>query len=209
MYRLIVDTSAYAGNFERAAVAFATGLVGDCGVGEEEAAAARAELSQEDLTFWADQVIPVDDEGCSRPVEIWPTPGWYNHGLGEHFPDTPEGRQAGLLAYRAAVRREAERTLAVYRHRSPETLAPIETDNEAKIRKADALTEVSRYPAYQSIAVQLSVRPSPEQMARFVHRVRERLATPRRPWEAVVEVTGARLEEAHAQAEVVWRSATT
>jgi len=35
MYKFIIDTDQYAGNFEREMCAYLTGTVGECGVGDE------------------------------------------------------------------------------------------------------------------------------------------------------------------------------
>jgi len=82
---VIVDTEQYAGNFERDMVAFITGQVGECEVGEEHAATARYELSAKTLQWFDDNVLQLPDEhGCRRPANLSPTPGWYNDGNGNH-----------------------------------------------------------------------------------------------------------------------------
>lgn len=73
---VIVDTDSYAGNFERDLVAWMTGLVGDCEVGEEYAELARAEsaaLGFDDGCFGLPEAIQVDEQGngCWRPASIW------------------------------------------------------------------------------------------------------------------------------------------
>jgi hypothetical protein len=84
---LVVDTDAYAGNFERYMTAYMTGQVGECAVGEEVVAA----LPEADLTAlaWVAEVIgqEVDEHGVHRPVRIEPTPGFFNDGRGQHFRD--------------------------------------------------------------------------------------------------------------------------
>ena len=92
---LLVHTTGYAGNIERALCAFATGQVGDCGVGEEFALLASAEMVHKD--WWDAHVKQVGDEhGVKRPCSIAATPGWLNNGMGEHYPANapPERIQA-------------------------------------------------------------------------------------------------------------------
>lgn len=88
---LAVDTAQYAGNFEREMVAFITGQVGECGVGQG-IAWAEEENIQNLAWFQAHAVQVQDDSECARPASIWPTPGRFNNGVGGHFDDTPEVR---------------------------------------------------------------------------------------------------------------------
>ena len=44
---IIIDTEDYAGSFERPMVAYITGQLGDCGVGEESQLEALAELPED------------------------------------------------------------------------------------------------------------------------------------------------------------------
>lgn len=88
MYKFIIDTDSYSGNFERELVAYCTGLVGDCGVGEEEAAEVPEdiiEMFSECIEFASD-----DDDSCLRPASIEPTPGFYNDGNGNHYKIHPD-----------------------------------------------------------------------------------------------------------------------
>lgn len=80
-YLFVIDTDAYAGSFERQMCAYVTGQIGECGIGKEQAQIAQKEIPHvvaqlEDLV---DQVP--DDYGCHRPVSIFPTPRWFNHGM--------------------------------------------------------------------------------------------------------------------------------
>lgn len=63
----LIDTSCYAGNFERQMCAYLTGRVGECGKGQE-----MADLYLGDPF---DNVIDwPDEDGCTRPVTIWSGP---------------------------------------------------------------------------------------------------------------------------------------
>jgi hypothetical protein len=75
----IIDTDSYAGNFERDMCAYITGVVGDCGVGEEFAKMYEEEMNvDEDLeNVFVDYLeFRPDDHGCARPCDLWPTKGW-------------------------------------------------------------------------------------------------------------------------------------
>lgn len=81
-YIFIIDTDSYAGNFERDMCAYLTGVVGDCGVGEEykelyfeDTGEGEESIFSEYLEFRAD-----DEHGCHRPTSIWKTKGWLSVG---------------------------------------------------------------------------------------------------------------------------------
>lgn len=88
-YLLIVDTNLYAGNFEREMTAFATGVLGECEVGDsmledffEAAAAFGYGVDPDEL----DAISPFEDlmkqkpdgEGCNRPCSISMQHGQHN-----------------------------------------------------------------------------------------------------------------------------------
>jgi hypothetical protein len=99
-YILCLDTDHYAGNFERDVTAYATGVVGECEVGQEEATKFFAEtdgVSDSILDEIDNKVTQTEDEhGCFRPCSIQYTPGWVNNGMGRAYrqsmdvPPTPE-----------------------------------------------------------------------------------------------------------------------
>jgi hypothetical protein len=71
----IVDTSEYAGNYERNVVAFMTGQVGECSVGFESSEFFWDESDDGEKLFVERAVIQKPDEhGTFRPASIWPTP---------------------------------------------------------------------------------------------------------------------------------------
>jgi len=64
-YGFVIDTDTYAGNFEREMCAYMTGMIGDCGVGDEY-------VDFEIQDMFHDNVKSVaDDSGCYRPVTIY------------------------------------------------------------------------------------------------------------------------------------------
>lgn len=87
---LVIKTDAYAGNFERGMCGYCTGMVGDCGVGEEEAQIFYDEMGLTPDDFnWKDGGVDVkyisedwdnpfglvvtsraDDHGCRRPTTM-------------------------------------------------------------------------------------------------------------------------------------------
>jgi hypothetical protein len=85
----VIDTEQYAGNFERDMCAYMTGLVGQCGVGEELVRYFDEEVDDETKNEIQSIVDEEGDEhGCQRPVKIYPTEGWFNNGNGKHYKNT-------------------------------------------------------------------------------------------------------------------------
>lgn len=169
-----IDTNKYSGNFERQMCAFITGRIGECEVGTKE--------QNEYLKIHSPikNVIRVaDDRGCRRPVEIETTPGIWNNGLGFYFKDGEE-KQA-LLEYRRYVRKDKEKwILIVEGHRGKNV--PTWTDEaidrtikgyKEEIMEAYALTEVRKWPAYQSVRIHFSDPPTKEDMIIMMTRAYE------------------------------------
>ena len=101
---LVIDTDSYAGNFEREMTAFCTGRVGECGVGEWEAASYLEWLATEgrDDPFGDLVAMRPDEHGVERPTAIWPTPGRTNDGAGTHS-DVGPGSPARFPAYESVA----------------------------------------------------------------------------------------------------------
>lgn len=74
MYKFIIDTDSYAGNFERDMCAFLTGRVGECEVGHEFAERFSSEVGRE----FHNVVDQADEHGVFRPCETETTPGWFS-----------------------------------------------------------------------------------------------------------------------------------
>jgi len=89
IYRFIVDTEQYSGNFERQMVAYMTGVTADCEVGAEEAKVfAEEELEQGKRPYdkYEEAILfSPDDNGHYRPVYIWPNDAYFNDGKGNYF----------------------------------------------------------------------------------------------------------------------------
>lgn len=86
-YLFIIDTDSYAGNFERELCAYITGVLGECGVGDQE----QIEFNKSVSDALAEQFCEIvehvaDDHGCFRPCAISETPDRGNNGYGSHGP---------------------------------------------------------------------------------------------------------------------------
>jgi len=153
-YLFVIDTEEYAGNFEREMYAYVTGQVGECEVGEEVARMAR----KKDASFFTrleDLVKSIPDElGDYSPVSIFPTPGWFNNGVDGHY---RLGQEVEALAhYKQQVEKRAREAPLAYaeRHRDK-----VRTEEQKKVDEANALTEVPKHHAYQSVAIYLHKIP--------------------------------------------------
>ncbi len=159
MKGFIVDTDKYAGNFEREMCAVVMNAIGDCGVGDNLINT----WDEEDLSGYTRQV---NDEGCYRPVEIYPSPYYYNNGMGFHYKDTPEGRKEALEKYKQSwvdyntphIER-AKRNLVAEKPDHP-SWTPEACKGEIKrlkdeIEKAMSSTEPHKYSAYNSVLFHL------------------------------------------------------
>ena len=80
LFKLVVDTEQYSGNFEREMCAYITGQVGECGVGDNWVDNYASTIIH--LDWWNNHIVnrPDDsDSPCYRPVSIYPTLGWGNN----------------------------------------------------------------------------------------------------------------------------------
>ena len=85
-YIFVVDTEKYSGNFEREMVAYMTGFVNECNVGKVEADIFKKEVNNKKFKYIDNILIEkFNDHDRLSPLAIWPTPGWYNNGSGQHF----------------------------------------------------------------------------------------------------------------------------
>ena len=198
---VVIDTNEYAGNFEREMCAFITGQVGECGVGDRLIAKAREELAEDTFNNtleWIEESIvqESDDNGCSRPCSIWPTPGWYNNGMGRHYKDVPGSEEQALKdSYEALVeytRSQLEMVTARIENNNFEDsskpgawdeAACIRTKKriEAELAEAKAKAKVSKWPAYMSVAIFFEEVPPKEVMDVIVERAK-RFAEERPDW---------------------------
>ena len=128
----VIDTEQYAGNFEREMCAYVTGMLGDCGVGDEETAVFDEEISDNPFANVVSQ--RADEHGCHRPTSIWPTPGWYNHGMGGHYREGDDD-EAALADFNQKITAYADDNRMAADH-------PFRT-KEGKLTKHDAFLSVA------------------------------------------------------------------
>lgn len=169
-FLLIIDTSEYAGNFERELVAYMVGCVGEDDVGSAIAEAACAALESAGIEL-PDPISFTDDKGVSRPATIYPTPGWFNDGLGNEWPDDADPADV-QAKYDEAVRSQADETRKVYGH------MPEYGEERAQNILKKVGTEVRRWPAYLSVAVGFEDELDPSALEVMVQRAKDFCADP-------------------------------
>lgn len=169
----VIDTEHYAGNFERELTAYITGQVGDCGVGDDMVKLYQSEVDKKDHNKFDDwlEYRTDKDNGCHRPCAIYPTPGWFTHGMGEHFKKCQE--EAALKSYIVCMvsentkRIEEQRKIKEILQRGEKysnwTVAAC--DREIKqcqneIDKVVKMKNVNAYPAYLSVAIYFDKNPT-------------------------------------------------
>jgi hypothetical protein len=201
---IVVDTESYAGNFEREMCAFVTGQIGECGVGEDIAEEEAGSIRH--LDWWRDHVVPEpDDNGCRRPASIWPTPGWFNNGLGGNYRDDPalygEAADAGAEAMRAHHARYREQNEKAKAAGHPSWVnADIDAIRESDARKVAAYRErARRHPSHLSVAIFVDEVPPDDVMSELRERAALFASGRRhlRSWQSgdPLVVTGFRIEE--------------
>jgi hypothetical protein len=172
-FAFIIDTEQYAGNFEREMCAYCTGQIGDCGVGDEFALLFNKEENISDDYF--DNIAQESDEhGCARPCKIYPTEGWFNHGMGGHF---REGQEKEALKHYIAAVEKYETPLLKQAEKNKVKLAGEKIQNwtiegcgreikghSKRIKKANKLIKVRKYPAALSVAILFYKKPTKEQI---------------------------------------------
>ncbi len=147
-YLFVIDTDTYAGGFERQMCAYLTGQVGECGVGKENTKLAEQEIP-EAVSRLEEMIKQIPDEhGCNRPVSIFPTLGWFNHGAGGHFRDGQE--EEALVDYKKKIKENFEKAHESYIKEHHEK---VRAESQQKIDEANALTKVKKFPAYMSVAI--------------------------------------------------------
>lgn len=188
-YIFTVDTDQYAGSFERQLVAYMTGQIGECEVGEEEANSFREEESQETFNLFQNIVdhVPDPDNGCIRPATIVATPGWFNTGMGNHHRDgTPDSE--ALEAYKKAkyeyelkYREMHAKYLEQLRagrevgHWTEQTLLEEIQRYDRLLAETEANTTFHKYPAFMSVGLYLNSRP-PQELVKILKRRAEAFA---------------------------------
>lgn len=141
-FYFVIDTDKYSGNFEREMCAYITGQYGECGVGSEIANKVKNELGKLYNTFQdivEHSTDSDDDYPCFRPCKIYPTPGYYNNGLGFEFKDGEE--ELAKQKYLEFADKNPQYDLS---------------DSVQEMSKKG----VAKFPAYMSVAIFFNKKPS-------------------------------------------------
>jgi len=194
-YTFVIDTEQYAGNFERQMCAYVTGQIGACGVGDEEAKQYKTETHKQPLSFIEERVDDNDDSPCMRPVKIYPTPGWFNHGMGGHFKEGQEAK--ALIDYRKQVKVCHAPIIKQVKHSDwgeADKKREIKS-HEKEISDAMKLKKVYKWPAYLSVAIFCSRKPTNKEIDFMKERAKKFAAM------SEITVTGFRLVEEKVESE--------
>jgi len=196
-----IDTNEYSGNFERPMCAFITGQVGDCGVGDELIENALEELAQDTFNNtleWIEEhiVSESDDHGCHRPASIWPTPGWYNNGMGKHYLDNPSTEEQAIKDHYESVKAYSAGQLNMVNERlstgnfepddkpggwTKEACERTKVRLESELVEAKSKTKPNKWPAYMSVAIFFDEVPPKEVIDVMMERAL-RFASERPDW---------------------------
>ena len=98
----VIDTTDYAGNFERELCAYVTGQIGDCGAGHDLREVALEEQPRLDEIFEDTVKQYHDDHGCWRPCQIWPNKKGKYNSVAIFFFERPTEEQIEIIKVRAA-----------------------------------------------------------------------------------------------------------
>lgn len=182
VYTLIINTDHYSGNFERQICAYATGELGECGVGDAEALAFKQDPAALKFNFSKAIISLADDRGCKRPATIHPTEGWYNNGMGGHFKE-----EAG-----SEVKANLERIQSTFNYKIEhlqdelKTLSNKKSSEEDKnqagqqvvnfikeMKKVINTTKLTKWPAYQSVAIFFNRKLTEEELSLVSSRAKD------------------------------------
>lgn len=154
----VVDTEDYAGNFEREMCGFMTGYFGDCGVGGEESDLFYEQMRiDRDINPFKEYILQqADEHGCARPVTVFPTEGWFNHGMGGHFQHGQEEE-----AQKDHIEKITE---YANKHKLP--------DDDPFRKKAFELAKLTKFDATLSVAIFFSKKPTREHINLLMNRAK-------------------------------------
>ena len=177
-----IDTDTYAGSFERHLCGYLTGRFnsyeeGPDGHGSKEAAVAKKELPRNIWKYFEDHVVDCleqpDDVPIHTPVVVYPTPGWFNHGMGGHFRDGQEKEAF----------EDYKREVAKYK-------------KEHKGTTLEAGDKLNKCPAYMSVAIFFDEDP-PKNIIDFLkersYKFAKEFWPKQKPFGHKLEVTGFRI----------------
>lgn len=186
-YIFCVDTNKYAGNFERQMCAYMTGLYGDCGVGKEH-----AQMYEEDCLVPLDGLITSkpDEHGTYRPCSIFPTPGWFNTGLGDYYREADFNPLKALDDYNLSVEKEAKRKELITWQGKDKEYSIAEANRYREKQKISSPDFLRRYPAYNSVGIYMSKKPTDYDVI-FLKARAKKFTTLKgdKPWEDYTSIT--------------------
>jgi hypothetical protein len=101
-YIFVIKTNKYAGNFEREMTAFSTGMIGECGVGQEAAIEFLNTKGQKIVDEFDDVIyMKPDEHGCCRPTSIWGEPEYNDVAI--FFTKKPSKNLINIIKERATI----------------------------------------------------------------------------------------------------------
>ena len=160
MFIFTIDTDQYAGNFERDLTAYCTGHIGECGVGAE-----KAEIYEDEEKYRFNNILQkADDHGWHRPCYIYPTPGFYDDGMGGVYTDESdmnivlENYKKSCIDYKEQGRHNYIRW-----DKEGNTTKNVEQLNK-EIEDIKKLDKINKYESYQSVAIYFNTKPTKKQI---------------------------------------------
>jgi hypothetical protein len=174
-FLLVIDTDEYAGNFEREMCAYLTGQVGECGVGGEYAELFHQEVPTKVAESFENIVAFVTDEhSCARPATIWANPRYGNDGFGNHYLRTNRDDPALLATYAQNIANYEQPHIESYQRIKDDLTAGWTVVAGAeqslvrankRIADAKALKKIACFPAYMSVGIWLTKKPTAAQIS--------------------------------------------
>jgi hypothetical protein len=188
-FLFVVDTDSYSGNFERELVGYMTGA--DNGTrGDEEADEFKRDFPKESKEF-QQIIMETFEEGYPSVANIYPTPGRFNHGMGEFFNDDED-----MEVVRQSYIRKVDEYYLPHLQKAEQAIQKgfVEWEKDAqgyRTKMQEARTQtIKKYPACESVAVAFSEKLSEPQIALMKNRAQEYSAKTKR-----FSITGFRLIE--------------
>lgn len=160
---IVIDTGSYSGNFEYELFAHITGQFGLFSRAREVAERARPSIVG--VSWWQQHVVTeLDDDDNRVPAAIWPTPGFINNGMGQHYRDDPENRVQARQDAKAALEKYHAPRLEMLRRRIEQSDYEPASNGWSKEGCEREIATIERnistaggqdgcYPAYQSVAI--------------------------------------------------------
>lgn len=183
-YLVIAHTESYAGNFERESIAYATGQLDHSGVGSNEVHSAKDHMEPDILAWWNRNAMQVEGDSGKKTAFIYPTPGFFNNGLGGHFPETEDGRVAALVHFKKQkkkyILKDLGRLSSVVIGEGNWTERGLEenaTELRSHLESLKTQVKLREHPAYMSVGIKVEQNPPPHVMRSFEERMREFLVS--------------------------------